>query len=298
MALPDPRAGEPIGFHVYPGVSNERTLGDPETIIWSSIRQLCSRFAAENIAARIFGIAKKKDREAVASNVKLYIQQSAEFYEAGRDAKPHTAPLMYYYSFLHLAKAFCELRKPRLHERQECYRHGLGWRPDPRVVVNMETEEVSVTSRGVWHVFWESLNGIRCPAANPTRLRIRDLFAYCPEVSAEFGRAFGQNNRLLELEKLDVFLDRSERHAWVTFSVNRQDLKDQHVLASRLLAQLATPRSTYMETKSGKQEIRTFQSTDPVKLKRHEIPLSALHGDIVALNVFTHCGKEQLILLG
>ena len=294
MALPTPRTGESTGFHVYPEVSDEHTLGDPETIIWSSIRQLCSRFTAEYVAARIFGVAKKKDREAVAMNVKLYIQQSAEFYESARGAKPHTAPLMYYYSFLNLAKAFCELRKPQLHETPECYRHGLSWRPDPRVVVNMETEEVWVTSRGVWHILWESLNGTRCPAANPTRLRVRDLFAYCPEVSAEFGRAFGQNNRLLEFEELDVLLDRSKRHAWITFSVSRQGLKDQYVRAPRLVAQLATPRSGYMEIKSGKQEFCAFQSSNPVKLKRHETPLSPLDGDILALNVFTHCGREEL----
>ena len=294
MPLPAPRAGESIGFHVYPGISDEHTLGDPETIIWSSIRQLCSRFAAEHVAARIFGIAKKKDREAVARNIKLYIQQSVEFYEAARGSKPHTAPLMYYYSFLNLAKAFCELRKPLLHERQECYRYSLSWRPDPRVLVNMETEEVSVTSRGMWHVLWESLNGVHCPAANPTKFRIGDLFAYCPEVSAEFGRTFGRNNRLLESEKLDVLLDRPKNQAWTTFSVTRPDLKDQQVSAPRMLMHLASPRSGYVEIKSGKQGLRTFQFTNPVKLRRREAPLRALQGDIIALNVFTHCGREKL----
>ena len=227
-------------------------------------------------------------------NVKLYIQQSSEFYEAGRGAKPHTAPLMYYYSFLNLAKAFCELRKPQIHETQECYRHGLSWRPDPRVVVNMETEEVLVTTRGMWHVLWESLSGIRCPATNPTRFRIRDLFAYCPEVSGEFGRAFSENDGLMEFETLDVLLDRSKHQAWMTFSINRQDLRRQRLLAARLLGQLGTSRSGYTEIKSSNRKIRTFQSANPVKLGRHETPHSALHGDIVALNVFTHCGREEL----
>ena len=96
MALAAPREGESLGFHVYPTVSDEGTLGDPETVIWSSIHHLCSRGVAENIAAPVHGITAARDRRAVGRNLKVYVQQASEFYEAARAAKPNTAPLIYY----------------------------------------------------------------------------------------------------------------------------------------------------------------------------------------------------------
>ena len=95
MPLAQPREGESLGFHVYPSVSNEGTLGDPETILWASVRQLRSRGVAEGIAGEIHSIRRKRDREAVARNLKLYVQQASEFYEAASTAKPNTAPLIY-----------------------------------------------------------------------------------------------------------------------------------------------------------------------------------------------------------
>jgi YaaC-like Protein len=170
MPLPKTRDGEPIGFRVYSRISNEGTLGDPETIIWSSIRHLCTRDVAESIAASRYNITNSRDRESVARNLKLYIGQAFEFYEAARSAKPHTAPLIHYYSFLNLAKAICELRRPNFHRSPECYRHGVSWRPDPQNVAYPSTESVSLTTRGVWHVLWESITRSACPAANPTRI--------------------------------------------------------------------------------------------------------------------------------
>ena len=128
MPLPTSREGTSIGFHVYPIASNEGTLGNPEIVTWASIRHLCSRMVAEGMAER-HGVRLKRDRHVVAANLKLYIQHAAEFYSAADAAKPNTAPLMYYYSFLNLAKALCELRRPSFHEQQDCYQHGINWRP-------------------------------------------------------------------------------------------------------------------------------------------------------------------------
>lgn len=130
MPLPDPRKGESIGFSIYPETSVEFTLGNPEAIVWSSIRHLCSQRAGEWYARNVHKIHDERTRSAVARDVKLYVQQASEFYDAAVNAKPNTAPLFYYYSFLNLAKALCETRYPRLHRRRECYAHGLSWRPD------------------------------------------------------------------------------------------------------------------------------------------------------------------------
>ena len=88
MPLAEPRAGDPFGFHLYGDSSDEYTLGDPEAIIWSSIHHLRSFSVAQRIAGKVHGISRKRDRDAVSWNLKLYIPQASEFYEAAANAKP------------------------------------------------------------------------------------------------------------------------------------------------------------------------------------------------------------------
>ena len=38
--MPPPRSGEHLDFQIYPFVTENVTLGDPEKIIWSSIKLL------------------------------------------------------------------------------------------------------------------------------------------------------------------------------------------------------------------------------------------------------------------
>lgn len=295
MALLEPRTGESLGFHAYPRVANEGTLGDPETILWSSIRQACSRSVAEAIAGD-HGVKKRSERKAVARNLKLYIQQAAEFYEAAVQAKANTAPLIYYYSFLNLAKALCELKKPHFHERPECYRHGLSWRPDPQILVNMHREFVSVSGRGVWHALWEALRGVRCPAPNPMKVPIRDLFSYCPEVSVEYERAIGDNQRTLDLEKPDLLYDKKQRESWIRFSIHRADFPINRVSAPAVLQAIRSDRSGYIEVKSANKDFRTFQTARAAKVRANQTAHTALIEDFLALNLFTHIGRDHQLL--
>jgi len=291
MPLVAAREGASLGFHVYPAVSDEGTLADPETIIWSSIRHLCSRNVARNVAAPTHGITRKRDTEAVAWNLKLYVQQAFEFYEAAKGTKPNTAPLIYYYSFLNLAKALCELRHPQFHERMECYRHGLSWRPNPRRIVDPTTEKVFIARRGVWHTLWESVTRTPFPTTGPARLSIKDLFSYCPEISIESDRSLGISARLVDLEEADVLFDKKTLETWLRFSVPRWGLNSLKLSAPALLAQIGTTRSGYIEAKSNSPGFRTFQSATPKRLKPREDPRMGLQGDILGLNVFTHLGR-------
>lgn len=293
MPLAGPREGTSVGFHLYKAVMDEGTLGNPEAIIWSSIRHLCSREVAEEIAWSAHGISRKKDREAVGRNLKLYIMQAAAFYEAAGSAKANTAPLIYYYSFLNLAKALCELRYPRFHERSECYRHGASWTPDRKRFADLTRETISLTTRGVWHILWEALTGRACAVANPTRLRVKDMLSYCPEVSVESTQTLGIRLNLIDLENPDVLYDQKTLEAWLRLSVYRFDLKSLRVSAPALNAQIRASRSGYVEVRSTDRSFRTFQSATPIKLSRNEHPLAGMQRDIAALNVFAYPGRER-----
>lgn len=293
MSLPKPREGSSEGFHVYSRVMDEGTLGDPEAVIWSSVRHLCSRGVAEDLANDVHGIKGKRERRAVGFNLKLYIQQASAFYEAAAAAKPNTAPLIYYYSFLNLAKALCELRHPQFHTRSECYKHGVSWKPDQKKLADPATELISVTTRGVWHVLWEALTGRPCPASNPTKLRIKQLFSYCPEVSVESAQTMGVRLNLLDLNAPDVLFDHKSSDAWLRFSLYRFDLKALRVSAPAITAQIGSPRSGFSEVRSADPSMRTFQSSTPLILRRAERPLEAMRPDIAALNTFTYLGRNR-----
>lgn len=293
MPLPLPRVGTSAGFHVYPTVADEGTLGDSETIIWSSIKHLCSRGVAEDVAAPIHGITRKRDRRAVGRNLKLYIQQAAEFYDAAHSAKPNTAPLIYYYSFLNLAKALCELNRPQFHECTECYKHGISWKPDRQNLASPLTDTVSLTTRGVWHVLWECLTRKSCPAANPTNLQIKQLFSYCPEISVESGQTLATNLNLIDIISPDVLYDEKTAVSWLRFSVNRYELRYLALSAPRLLHEIETSRSTYTEVKDSDADLRTFQTSTPQRIGRRQTAMQAVASDILALNAFTHLGRNS-----
>lgn len=291
MPLPSPRAGDSLPFSVYPSFSAETTLGDPEKIVWSSIRHLCSQRACEWYAWQIHKISNKATRSAVARNVKLYIQQASEFYEAATDAKPNTAPLFYYYSFLNLAKALCEVHHPRLHKRAECYTHGLSWKPHPMKRVSFPEEKVSIVRRGVWHLLWEVFMQEPCPAANPTRLSVMALFSFCPETSAEFDSIFGRQRKRVHLD-LDLMYDKKSREAWLRFSAKRYEIRETGLSAAALLAQMSTPRTTYVEVGATEKDVRTFESATAAKVRGRATPYSALLNDIRGLNLITNSGDD------
>jgi hypothetical protein len=296
MPLSNPREGEPLGFRCYPSASFEVTLGNPEAIIWSSIHHLCSRSAAEWHALKAHGIRNKRDRAQIARNLKLYVQQASEFYQAASSAKPNTAPLIYYYSFLNLAKALCELRNPGFHRRAECYAHGLSWKPDIQKLVDPNVEKVTLRGRGVWHVLWESLTRFPCPQIHRAHLPLKKLFSYCPEISVEYARIFGGPVQTVDLYKPDLSYDKTSREAWLTFSVKREELRDYRLSVPSFLRQIQTQRSTYTEVTPADKASRSFQSAIPKKLAPGDTPWSALHTDILGMNLIAHLSREAKMM--
>ena len=175
----------------------------------------------------------------------------------------------------------------------ESYRHGVSWRPNPQYLVDMKKEDVSVTARGVWHLLWEAFVGTPCTAINPTRLRIRELFSYCPEIGIEYERTFGGDQKFVDLEKPDILYDDSANEAWVRFSILRGNLMLHRITAPMLLRQIQSSRTGYTEVKATDQEYRTFQSTTPVKIGQNDLVLEAIRDDVAAFNAFVHFGGER-----
>jgi hypothetical protein len=157
----------------------------------------------------------------------------------------------------------------------------------------LEKERVSVTGRGVWHLLWEAFVGTTCTAANPTRLKIKELFSYCPEIGIEYEKSFGGVQKFVDLDKPDILYDEAADEAWIRFSVHRRDLKLQRMTAPALLRQIQSSRTGYTEVKATEPESRTFQSTVPTKVTSEKEVLAAIRGNIAAFNAFVRLRGEQ-----
>jgi hypothetical protein len=294
MLLPQPRDGEPQGFHSYPSFGLETTLGEPETIVWSSIRHLCSQAAAAYTAGA-HGHTHKRVRETIARSVKLYVGQSYEFYEVATNAKPNTAPLLYYYAFLNLAKALCEFKKPKLHERTECYSHGIGWRPNPKMVVRFQIEYVTVRQNGMWQALWAALMKVACPVPPNTRMHIQTLFSYCPDIGVEYRQSCGLDRlNSIALESPNVMYNKQTQEAWLSFSIERWLFRAARISAPKFLRQISVMGNAYTEVLSADpKELRRFQSTSVKPAPNVDDIHEAFADEIRAFSVVSHMGPEQ-----
>lgn len=239
-------------------------------------------------------IKKRSTRLSVASNLKVYLNQANQFYWAAKSAESRVSPLFYYYSFLHLAKAVCEMKGPNLHKRAESFRHGISWRPSEDYLVDMEKEVVRLTTRGVWHEFYEAVieNPVTIP--NPTELKIKDLFAYSPETSTEYEKTYGRLIKLITLEDIYTFVDFSRHLHWIRFSVDRGSLKKLRLSCSQLLALITYNSSRYIEVESSEKEARAFELEKPKKIPKgkREGLYWLVEKEIKAMNLFVHMGDE------
>lgn len=296
MSLPKPREGLADRFSLFPVKGDALTLGDPEKILWASITQMTAHDLADFILREDHNISNKKSRAIIAKNLKIYLRHASDFYEAGQFSKANSAPLLYYYAFLNLAKGLCEITYPSFHKRSESYRHGLTWRPSPHYLVDMENEYVSLTTRGVWHVLFEAVKGQKCSVANPTKLRIKDLFSLCPGVAIEFGRTYGKENNLVEVVNPEIVYNLDKQVAWIRFSIARGSLRRFGISRQKLTDLVSYKGSTYYQVQSSNADIWTFEFKQPKKIPRryNGVLIQLLEPEIQKLNLFAHLAYEEL----
>jgi hypothetical protein len=288
MTLPEPRKGkslEELNFRLYSELADETTLGDPEKSLLSSLRHLCSLAIANEVLRKAHRITNKKDMALIAKNIKIYLQQAFEFYEAAQFCKSDTAPLFYYYSFLNFGKALCEIKYPRFHQARESRRHGIQWHP----FTKMNDVHVSLTVRGVWHTLWEAVVGQRCKVRNPTKVRVKDLFALCPEVCVEYEKIFKDEWRTIEIEEPEILTSLDEREIWIRFSVSRRELETLHISIPRFINFINKNESVYHQVQSNSPGHLLFESSNPKQIEGNleSSPIDIILPEIRKLNLFT-----------
>lgn len=133
--------------------------------------------------------------KAAFQDFRAFIRQGKAFYEAASRLHYRAAPLMYYYAFLNLAKAYIITRDPAFVRGP--VQHGLAQAKVSAKKLVQETIRVPATP-GVFHKFYE----IEAKQAlkSPLRLNIATLLGYCTDVSHEYGKAGYGECRLLPVK--------------------------------------------------------------------------------------------------
>jgi hypothetical protein len=295
MPLPNPRDGTILEFHSFPRVSYEVTVGDPEKIIWSSIKHLCAIGYSEKILYGIYGISNSSLRSKIAENIKLYIKHAFDFYEAGKLCQPNTAPLFYYYCFLHLGKALCEIKNSSFHKKRESYRHGISWKPNPKYLVHIPTEVIYLSGRGVWQIVYESVTNQQNLIIPHIKLPVKELFALCPEISIEYQRIFGDRIPRVEIVEAALVHNPDRNEVWIRFSVYSHALKRLKISRAKFIELIKTNDITYKQIVSKEDELWTFES-EPKKYGQNYrgALLSIFQPEINNLNIYSVLDSEEL----
>lgn len=209
--LPKPTEGElirnsPPGFPAFFERRKPRIItANP----WAFLRQL----AAEKLPYT-------EEKTAIA-----YIDQALDFYNAA--ANPHlgSKPLLYYYSFLNLAKAALLIRKVKIPPRVS---HGI---EDPKINVKerlrLEGQKVRIKKLAYDHsqVFPEFVRMLGVQTSRVLEISVLNLFAQIPCIHRTFCTIMRKKPNFVPIERIDLLKAKSRLWARIIFKRDDKDVQ-------------------------------------------------------------------------
>jgi len=201
-----------------------------------------------------------------------FLLQAEEFYEAGREPRLTARPLLYYYSFMNLSKAFLTVRH---NATLSACMHGLKeGTENVRKRMTITSQEVKVNDVGgtrtqVYREMVQSC-GFAVPA-KPKPVTLVTLLEQVLGVHDTYCQSFGRCRRFFPVEDIAFRYDHSKRVAWVSLSVKKEVLKTAgRDSASSIRDALAD----FEEVDAGNNENRHYESKQTITYGRS--PLDAL----------------------
>ena len=137
-----------------------------------------------------------------------FARQAESYWQSARSTSYRSSPLLYYYSFLNLAKAYLVLVRPTFPNRVD---HGLTFDTDATSTA-MKDHALSVRN-GPKKVF-PLLYRDWCATSPPDVLMVQDLLSYARDIGHQYQEGgFGPTRSVGFIDQLAF--DRDERKAWI-----------------------------------------------------------------------------------
>lgn len=128
-----------------------------------------------------YGIPSAK-REEAWQRFSSFIFQARNFWQAAQKTDNNSSPLLYYYCFLSLVKAYLVLNKFRVKNRMD---HGLQFSVEN--IPDFLNQELNVpTQKGRTHVFSLYYKSIYRRRKPPQKLNLIKTLSYIPEIGSQY----------------------------------------------------------------------------------------------------------------
>jgi hypothetical protein len=156
-----------------------------------------------------------------------FIEQSEDFYNSASTARIASKPLLYYYSFMNLAKAFISVKK---NEYLGLSEHGL-FDYDKGRNRNVTITSLKVTAKGYnpsskrMQVYQETIEnlGFRAPRKNTT-FGLTELFDQTVSIHELLSHTLKSSIKFFPVVNISFKHDPLKKKAWVSFQIKCDDL--------------------------------------------------------------------------
>jgi len=210
-------SGRPIGFTLY--VPEGKGLRSPTRLLASDAWDALGQYARSVIPER-----------RVRETANAFLTQSHGLYTAARSVEMPIQPLLYYYSFLNLAKVAILLKYPEV--KIENAIHGMGdpAKP-PKVRKRFALGTVAVSARvkkknkkktqkiHVLNRLCEAL-GYK-PFCNGKRFSVRDMLSQVPSIHRAYCESMTERERILAIHRPSFLRSESEKTLWARLLLNK-----------------------------------------------------------------------------
>ncbi len=165
----------------------------------------------DEVGVKFFKDLNHRDPKKSLHCFRAFIRQSKTFYYAAKQLHYRASALMYYYSFLNLAKAYVTVSDANAVSGY--IEHGLTYK---FIRGGLQNQGVFVAKRGVFHKLYEKETLAKIPAK--LKLSIKNLLGYCTDVGYEYEMA-GFGNRKTTPVAVRMLADSNRRISWPIIAI-------------------------------------------------------------------------------
>lgn len=199
------------------GHSKGRVLGvgssrDKVEELWSMLRYDVLLDESVDSNLRLRGASTKAQREHIKSDISAYIDQAENFYKFARSSDYRSAALLYYYSFLNLAKAYIIQNKPMLADKT--FRHGINRKTKSGKLIDrsFQLQQSSGNSVCVFNEIYKLEYGSYLPSNKS--ISFEHTLGYITDISDETTKLLKKFSKKVHPSKLHVFINTNTNKCW------------------------------------------------------------------------------------
>ena len=187
-----------------------------------------------------------------------FLEQAEDFYQAAASPRIGSRPLLHYYSFMNLVKAFLVVKKGLKLERSI---HGLT-EPDEnirkRLTITSQSVKANDSSRGNRvQVYREFITECGFPVpAKPRPIKLVDLLEQIVSIHGVISRTMDRPSQFFPIHDISFECAPDRKEAWVTFHVS----KDELAASSSAARSIRENTSSFEEVGSHKNGFRRYES--------------------------------------